>query len=106
MALYRKLDGETVNWYQLDSGDRFALRISWYDWDESKPTAFTVLDPMSDTDKEMAREGHTPMSSVKAEGDDGHTYRIYYDNLHVECLTDDKDGYDRGTKASKPKLIE
>lgn len=103
---YHDIDGETVGYEELSNGDEFAIRISWYNWTEDKPVRFTVTEELSESTKNVLRNAdYQPMGSIKAEGSDGHTYRLYIDNHHIECLTDDKDGYDRGTKASKPKLI-
>lgn len=103
---YHDIDGETVGYEQLENGDEFAMRVSWYDWTDDKPVRFTVTRELSESTKRTIKESeYSAMGSIKAEGSDGHMYKLYIDNAHIECLTDDKDGYDRGTKASKPKLI-
>jgi hypothetical protein len=88
---YHSADGETVDRGDLQEGQTVALRISWYSWDESKPVTFTVV--------------RNDFCSLKLEGSDGHTYRIYDDSSHVECTTDEKQGYDRGHIAARPKVL-
>lgn len=105
---FHDYDGESVGLTDLEEGDNVALRVSWYgSFEETKerPTEFTVTEPVSDAARRVAENGNTPMDSVKFEGDDGHTYKVYTDNPHVECTTDDKDGYDRGTLSARPKRL-
>ena len=102
----RRISGEKLSYADLEEGDRFALRVSWHTDDYAeRPCAFEVTRPLTDFDKEILRDGLTPMGSIGARGSDGHKYKIYVDNTHVECTTDDKKGYDRGSKAGPPKEI-
>ena len=100
---------DKVSVAELEEGDRFAQSISWYgDLEESRgrPVIFEVVSPISELAKETLERGQTPMASVKARGSDGALYKIYVDNVHVECLDDDKGGYDRGTKSGSKYRVE
>ncbi|MDB9247473.1 hypothetical protein PN419_00430 [Halorubrum ezzemoulense] len=102
----RQIGGDKLSYADLSEGDRFALRVSWHGYAAVRPVAFEVTRTLSAYDKELLREGHTPMASIGARGSDGHKYTIYIDNVHVECTTDDEAGLDRGAKAGSPREID
>lgn len=88
---------------QLQYGDTFIMEVDWYDG--RMLNVFRVTEPVADYEQETWEQGDTPVGSVGAKGRDGHIYRIYVDNPHVECVTDGKRGRDRGTKSSGCYLI-
>jgi hypothetical protein len=93
---YRDVTGETVHGKELSEGDMFVARVSWFgSFDEciARPTHFRVT------------RADDMLGDVIAEGSDGNTYKFYGDRAHVECLTDDDQGYHRGNKAARLKRI-
>lgn len=102
LADYHNHDGERTHLCELEEGDSFVARVSWYD--SGRPNQFTVTRPVTEFEREVWEDGNTPMAEVKAEGSDGETYKFYIDNQHVECTTDDGKGYDRGTMGNTVKL--
>jgi hypothetical protein len=101
---WRDVNGEKTHLCELQEGDTFVMDVNWHD--DRINNVFTVTNPVSRMAKETYEKGHLPMADVKAEGRDGNTYKIYVDNVHVECFTDDKQGRDRGGKSSRPKLLD
>lgn len=90
---YRNADGEKVSQAELEEGDTFVARVKWFDDWKARPVHFTVTRTENITD------------DVKARGTDGHKYKFYGDRPHIECLTDDKEGYHRGQQTGRHKRL-